>query len=486
MVVETKVEPITSKTQDEVVDSLNRTIIDEAQALEGCDDELESEVHRLIHSKPGASDERQTSTSNQLRERTNTIQNDDYLSDQNEQDKSSKYGVSSRGDKENVGSNPVIRRSSILQLIEDTAIDEDDFDSDSEDEEPDFNNTKGGSPVPEVGRSLLQNGIRNRYSQEQEHEYQTPAIDSLYKMKEEGVLRLDDIPGDLDDTEDEFAAQNVEGPGLDSLEEAMVYTLEAMDDTQGGGGTIDTMVDTFDTNAQDGRTGTIGTMGASSEAQSLGTIDDDTFEGVKSEVNMAETMDTAPYMESEEEGGSMQLQSHSHGQDTYYEDIPNGGRLDSKANHQSTMHIDTYELTEEDKVWRSLTNHYASINSNDDTDTIDTHHTLISQDTNTLDTHHTLISQDSRGSGPQTDVLELEDTFSSNNTAKKVSGGWDHGNLATTGTLMLGDSHLHSLPENGTLEQKYHKRMSFNDRTNDREVLVMDAGDLILEDEDFF
>ena len=162
--------------------------------------------------------------------------------------------------------------------------------------------------------------------------------------------------------------------------------------------------------------------------------------------------------------------------------------------------IDTYDLSEEDKVWRSLTHQYASMNSQvstvDGTNTIDTHHTLVSQDTTILDTHHTLSSQGATNStGPQTQ-RSVEEGDEIQGSRKR--GNWE-GNFALTGTLMMGKyDHLGSLPEMpdaAGLDGEGGGMIFPEDPPSDtshilrhhhhlsEEINRIDEGDLILEDE---
>ena len=95
--------------------------------------------------------------------------------------------------------------------------------------------------------------------------------------------------------------------------------------------------------------------------------------------------------------------------------------------------------------------------------------------------HHTLVSQDSRGD-PQT--LELEENL------VRRRDGWE-GQFAMTGTLMLGDSQMkETLPDNSGSLNEYgtvssDKQLAYDGAPgfNNNQMRIMDAGDLILEDE---
>ena len=91
-----------------------------------------------------------------------------------------------------------------------------------------------------------------------------------------------------------------------------------------------------------------------------------------------------------------------------------------------------------------------------------------------METHHTLSQ--ATNSGPQT----LEEDMDDSATFSRKGGG--EGDFAMTGTLMMGNDQLGSLPETDELESQ---EGTYGGVRSPRGRLghIMDAGDLILEDD---
>ncbi|QDZ21756.1 hypothetical protein HOP50_06g42990 [Chloropicon primus] len=521
------------------------------EASDGLDDQLESEMHRLVHAKeegPPAKPQRHgessareqerqagpKGSSTQLRERTNIIQNDEMNGEGGRQPKYATFS----DDKENIsqGREPsaVARRSSILQLIEDTRFEDDsDFDEDNSDAEFDDEGNRGrsnfgnGDVVPVVSNY---NGRNGNFGMNKlnalDQDYQTPAMDSLYKMKDSqdslaqgsmedpGQLEEEeefDLTGDhleLTDADDPFLRDSGNGisipeppddtTGRVSNLNITMDTVESQNETNEGVYALETgssmMMEGAYTSSGEQEGHTIGTMemgdtlggGYGSSFQDRHNLNDDSMVSHQDEddeddendveVQMDGTFDTMGTRRTEDEDEGDDDDEEGEDDDEDDEDAfdqfdvhNNNLRRGGPGESQGPVPIDTYDLTEEDKVWRSLTNQYASINSDvtvSTNDISDSHHTLISQDATTLETHHTL-SQDS---GPQT----LDSFHDQSNLSRKV-GGWE-GDFAMTGTLMMGNENLDTLPE--TAE---YKEASL-DPSLGMEAAV-NAGDLVLEDE---
>ena len=454
---------------------LKKDMVVELEHEEGCDEELERELRQLVHSKNRIGDkeedpelfdasEKVLASSMQLRERTNTIQNVPPKSGGEVAvgDSRQAHYAANGSDKENVSQSkmhPVIRRSSILQLIEESQLDDSDFDESEEDYPAEEGRVGGDQYTKSEGGGKLVVGL--------ESGYHTTAMDSLYKMK---------VKDNADDNDDEFSSNSmVQGENFEAMEiESATPTALDLDNSLLEVGPLDTLENT---NAYT----TLETMDdTGGGTDDLGPLDESLESNypLRNETHMLETLETT--IESANTSSSV-----PNAQETYDDKL--------QGNNTTDMPIDTYDLTEEDKVWRSLTNQYASINSTStekithhhhtlaSQDSIDTHHTLISQDTNTLDTHHTLVSQDSRGD-PQT--LELEENL------VRRRDGWE-GQFAMTGTLMLGDSQMkETLPDNSGSLNEYgtvssDKQLTYEGAPgfDNNQMRIMDAGDLILEDE---
>ena len=559
---ETDGEKIRRLSEDEVKISKGQVV--KFRAEDELDDELESELHRLVHSN-GKDDglriqgERDLAA-NQLRERTNTIQNGPSRSegDENRQAKYASIGL----DKENARvPSAGVRRSSILQLIEDTQFDDDDdFDFDDEDDYG-FGPPEG---VLQREKSVDQNSVLTldddtdvsesgengggRKAKALEREFQTTAMDSLYKMSEAGhyVREEEEEEGGVASFGQQVATRN---------EDSLVITGEVDSPNHKPHAQSMAHADTFaDTNDYDSSnacttSGTLGSLNNNTRHDEDKIYEENVLEPIGATVMMMEDdfLDdgTGEDDEDDEDLDTMDMED-TLGDEAYQiqdplrqdvgdaEDAAEGyepsmletfemvdqmetmdgeglgimsGSLGEKddANREDEdddrpVVIDTYDLSEEDKVWRSLTHQYASMNSQvstvDGTNTIDTHHTLVSQDTTTLDTHHTLSSQGATNStGPQT-LRSVEEGDEIQGSRKR--GNWE-GNFALTGTLMMGKyDHLGSLPEMpgaAGLDGEGRGMIFPEDPPSDtshilrhphhlsEEINRIDQGDLILEDE---
>ena len=559
---ETDGEKIRRLSEDEVKISKGQVV--KFRAEDELDDELESELHRLVHSN-GKDDglriqgERDLAA-NQLRERTNTIQNGPSRSegDENRQAKYASIGL----DKENARvPSAGVRRSSILQLIEDTQFDDDDdFDFDDEDDYG-FGPPEG---VLQREKSVDQNSVLTldddtdvsesgengggRKAKALEREFQTTAMDSLYKMSEAGhyVREEEEEEGGVASFGQQVATRN---------EDSLVITGEVDSPNHKPHAQSMAHADTFaDTNDYDSSnacttSGTLGSLNNNTRHDEDKIYEENVLEPIGATVMMMEDdfLDdgTGEDDEDDEDLDTMDMED-TLGDEAYQiqdplrqdvgdaEDAAEGyepsmletfemvdqmetmdgeglgimsGSLGEKddANREDEdddrpVVIDTYDLSEEDKVWRSLTHQYASMNSQvstvDGTNTIDTHHTLVSQDTTTLDTHHTLSSQGATNStGPQT-LRSVEEGDEIQGSRKR--GNWE-GNFALTGTLMMGKyDHLGSLPEMpgaAGLDGEGRGMIFPEDPPSDtshilrhphhlsEEINRIDEGDLILEDE---
>ena len=559
---ETDGEKIRRLSEDEVKISKGQVV--KFRAEDELDDELESELHRIVHSN-GKDDglriqgERDLAA-NQLRERTNTIQNGPSRSegDENRQAKYASIGL----DKENARvPSAGVRRSSILQLIEDTQFDDDDdFDFDDEDDYG-FGPPEG---VLQREKSVDQNSVLTldddtdvsgsgengggRKAKALEREFQTTAMDSLYKMSEAGhyVREEEEEEGGVASFGQQVATRN---------EDSLVITGEVDSPNHKPHAQSMAHADTFaDTNDYDSSnacttSGTLGSLNNNTRHDEDKIYEENVLEPIGATVMIMEDdfLDdgTGEDDEDDEDLDTMDMED-TLGDEAYQiqdplrqdvgdaEDAAEGyepsmletfemvdqmetmdgeglgimsGSLGEKddANREDEdddrpVVIDTYDLSEEDKVWRSLTHQYASMNSQvstvDGTNTIDTHHTLVSQDTTTLDTHHTLSSQGATNStGPQT-LRSVEEGDEIQGSRKR--GNWE-GNFALTGTLMMGKyDHLGSLPEMpgaAGLDGEGRGMIFPEDPPSDtshilrhphhlsEEINRIDEGDLILEDE---
>ena len=559
---ETDGEKIRRLSEDEVKISKGQVV--KFRAEDELDDELESELHRIVHSN-GKDDglriqgERDLAA-NQLRERTNTIQNGPSRSegDENRQAKYASIGL----DKENARvPSAGVRRSSILQLIEDTQFDDDDdFDFDDEDDYG-FGPPEG---VLQRKKSVDQNSVLTldddtdvsesgengggRKAKALEREFQTTAMDSLYKMSEAGhyVREEEEEEGGVASFGQQVATRN---------EDSLVITGEVDSPNHKPHAQSMAHADTFaDTNDYDSSnacttSGTLGSLNNNTRHDEDKIYEENVLEPIGATVMIMEDdfLDdgTGEDDEDDEDLDTMDMED-TLGDEAYQiqdplrqdvgdaEDAAEGyepsmletfemvdqmetmdgeglgimsGSLGEKddANREDEdddrpVVIDTYDLSEEDKVWRSLTHQYASMNSQvstvDGTNTIDTHHTLVSQDTTTLDTHHTLSSQGATNStGPQT-LRSVEEGDEIQGSRKR--GNWE-GNFALTGTLMMGKyDHLGSLPEMpgaAGLDGEGRGMIFPEDPPSDtshilrhphhlsEEINRIDEGDLILEDE---
>ena len=413
---ETPLQPFEQKHAEpaaDVVKNLQSEVVP-IEASDGLDDELEREMQRIIQGTDGLERDNHESKSiklsgdakTKLRERTNTIQND-QTADESRRDgedgRHSKY-VHITNDKENVSQGEVVstvaRRSSILQLIGDS-----NFDDDSDLDESSGEDDQAGSARMPVGNGKV--SVRSEYRGagntdarkviSLENEYQTTAMDSLYNAREPHelqngladrhepdplnarVMSLDDSlevtdvddPFSRDTITRDFSAEPLAGTNESSNAHTMIDSIGSHNNTSHDGSSYAIQTGSFamDTFVEQGNE--VHTIETLEMGDTLG----DGFEsnqGGTDEVSMMETFDTMSTNRRPADLDS--VPSSSVGATVMYdhEDKLADGAITEGGG--TAIPIDTCDLTEEDKVWRSLTNQYASINSNGsiETNTIDT------------------------------------------------------------------------------------------------------------------